>query len=149
MGVVLAGLVLLNFVGADTSLAYVLACLVLLGVGFALFSSPNTNAIMGSVDRSIYGVASAVVSTMRQLGMTISMGVVMMVFAAHLGEAEIRSDNLPAFVTSQRAVFTVCAVLCAVGIFASLARGRLRDGQDGQGDGGATGGQGERFGEGD
>jgi len=127
MGVVLVGLILLNFVGLDTSLPYVLGCLGLLGVGFALFSSPNTNAIMGSVERPIYGVASAVVSTMRQVGMTVSMGIVMMVFAAHLGQAEISSRNLGAFVATMRTVFTVCAVLCFAGIFASLARGKARD----------------------
>jgi len=126
MGVVLVGLILLNFVGLDTSIPYVLGCLALLGVGFALFSSPNTNAIMGSVERQMYGVASAVVSTMRQVGMTVSMGLVMIVFAAHLGQAEISSRNLPAFVASMRTVFTVCALLCFVGIFASLARGKLR-----------------------
>jgi EmrB/QacA subfamily drug resistance transporter len=127
MGVVLVGLILLNFVGMETSLPWILGCLVLLGVGFALFSSPNTNAIMGSVQRPMYGVASAVVSTMRQVGMTVSMGVVMIVFAAHLGQAEISAGNLPAFVTSMRIVFTVCAVLCFAGIFASLARGKARD----------------------
>lgn len=127
MGVVLVGIILLNFIGVDTSLLYILGCLVLLGVGFALFSSPNTNAIMGAVDRSIYGVASAVVSTMRQMGMTLSMGIVMMVFAVHLGQAEIGDHNRDAFVTSIRTIFTVCAVLCFAGIFASLARGKLRD----------------------
>jgi len=39
--------------------------LILLGFGFALFSSPNTNAIMSSVEKKFYGVASGTLGTMR------------------------------------------------------------------------------------
>jgi len=122
----LVGLILLTLVGADTSMTFVLTCLIVLGLGFGLFSSPNTNAIMGSVDKRIYGVASAVVSTMRQVGMMFSMGLVMMVFAMYLGQAQVSSSNAPQFLHSMRVTFTACAVMCFIGIFASLARGRSR-----------------------
>ena len=46
-GTALAPLALLNI---NTSIIYILICLLVLGGGLALFSSPNTNAIMGSVD---------------------------------------------------------------------------------------------------
>ena len=125
MAFTLIGLVLLIFLDQDTSLYYIIGCLIFLGFGFALFSSPNTNAIMGSVDRRIYGVASAMVGTMRQLGMMFSMGVVMMILALYLGQAEIQSNNIPAFITSMKTAFSVFAVLCFGGIFASLARGKM------------------------
>jgi hypothetical protein len=98
---------------------------------FALFVSPNTNAIMSSVSRRIYGVAGAMVGTMRQLGMMFSMGIVMMILALHLGQAEIGPENAEDFVGSMRTTFTVFAVLCLGGIFASLARGRVNRGEPG------------------
>jgi MFS family permease len=125
MSLTFIGLVLLNFVGRDTSIYFILGCLVFLGFGFALFSSPNTNAIMSSVDRRIYGVASAVVGTMRQLGMMFSMGIVMMILALQLGQAEIETANLDTFIGSMKTAFTVFAVMCFGGIFASLARGKM------------------------
>ena len=121
----LIGLVLLIFLGEQTSLYYIIGCLIFLGFGFALFSSPNTNAIMGSVERRMYGVASAIVGTMRQLGMMFSMGVVMMILALRLGQAEIQSDNAAEFILSMKTAFGVFAVLCFGGIFASLARGKM------------------------
>ncbi len=128
MGITFIGLVLLNFITQEISIYYILGCLTFLGFGFALFSSPNTNAIMSSVERRTYGVASAVVGTMRQLGMMFSMGIVMMILALHLGQAEIGSANIGDFVGSMKTAFTVFAVMCFGGIFASLARGKMNRG---------------------
>lgn len=125
MSLTLVGLVLLAFVTAGISIYYVGGCLVFLGLGFALFVSPNTNAIMSSVDRRVYGVAGAMVGTMRQLGMMFSMGIVMMILALHLGQAGIEPENAHNFISSMRTSFSVFAVLCLGGIFASLARGKV------------------------
>ncbi len=120
------GLILLAFLDDVTSLFYIRAVLVLLGIGFALFSSPNTNAVMSSVDRKLYGFASATVSTFRLVGMTLSMGIVMLLIGVYVGEAELIAENQGQFLTVLRVSFTVFAGLCTLGIFASLARGRLR-----------------------
>jgi len=71
--------------------------------------SPNTKAIMNSVERRAYGVASAVVGTMRQVGMTFSMGIVMMLLTLHLGQVTIEAGNAAAFVGSMHTAFTVFA----------------------------------------
>jgi len=126
MGITFIGLVLLHFVDRATSLYYILGCLMFLGFGFALFSSPNTNAVMSSVNRRVYGVASAVLGTMRQLGMMFSMGIVMMILALELGQAEIEAENIGSFIDSMKAAFTVFAAMCFGGIFASLARGKMK-----------------------
>jgi len=65
MALTTAGLLMLIFVSGDVSLGYILASLAVLGLGFAFFSSPNTNAVMCSVDRKFYGVASGTLGTMR------------------------------------------------------------------------------------
>jgi EmrB/QacA subfamily drug resistance transporter len=125
MGLTFAGLVLLVFVSRLISIYYIAGCMVFLGFGFALFVSPNTNAIMGSIDRRMYGVGSAVVGTMRQTGMMFSMGIVMMILALDLGNTEIGPENVDAFIGSMKTSFTVFAALCLGGVFASLARGRV------------------------
>ncbi len=58
MGLTAVGLALLTLLTAATPMTWIVASLVLLGFGFALFSSPNTHAVMSSVDRSLYGLAS-------------------------------------------------------------------------------------------
>jgi EmrB/QacA subfamily drug resistance transporter len=126
MGFTAGGLVLFTFLDAGTHRGLIIAGLVLLGFGFALFSSPNTNAVMSSIDRKFYGVASAMLGTMRLTGQMMSMGIAMLIFALHIGNARITPEYYPLFLQSVRTAFTVFAVLCFGGIFASLARGKMR-----------------------
>ena len=49
MGVTCIGLLPMLFLSPDTPIGFILANLLLLGLGFALFSSPNTNAVMSAV----------------------------------------------------------------------------------------------------
>ncbi len=121
-----AGLGMLVPVGPETSLAYIIACLVVLGFGFALFASPNTNAVMSSVESRQYGVASGTLGTMRLVGQMLSMGITMLVFALLVGHVKIGQENYPQFLESMRLVFGIFTALCAAGVFASLARGRIR-----------------------
>jgi EmrB/QacA subfamily drug resistance transporter len=126
MGLTTIGLVLLTFLNQNTTTAFILVSLIILGFGFALFSSPNTNAIMSSVDKRFYGVASATLATMRTIGMTFSMGIAMVLFAIFIGRVEILPEFYPAFVKASKVAFIIFAVLCFGGIFASLARGKIR-----------------------
>lgn len=126
MGMTAAGLLMLTFLVPDTSLGLILAALLLLGLGFALFSSPNTNAVMGAVEKRYYGVASGILGTMRLVGQMLSMGLVMLIFALYLGKAHIRPANYHLFLAGVRTAFAVFGVLCALGVFASLARGNVR-----------------------
>jgi EmrB/QacA subfamily drug resistance transporter len=125
MALTLVGLGMLAFLNAQTALLYIVTCLMILGIGFALFSSPNTNAIMSSVERRHIGIAGAMIGTMRQVGMVLSMGIVMIVLALGLGNTEINASNQDAFVHGMRIAFIVFAFMCLGGIFASLARGKL------------------------
>jgi EmrB/QacA subfamily drug resistance transporter len=122
-----AGLAWLSLVSAATSLAHVGAALFVLGVGFGLFSSPNTNAIMGSVAPRQYGLASAMVGTMRMLGQMTSMGAATLVIAMVIGRQPIGAANQEAFLGGARGLLAGFAALSALGIFASLARGNVHD----------------------
>jgi len=126
MGLTTIGLGLLTFLDQNTAIAFILASLIVLGFGFALFSSPNTNAVMSSVEARSYGVASATVATMRQIGMMLSIGIAMLIFAIYIGRVEITPEYYPVFVKSLKIAFVIFTTLCFGGIFASLARGKMR-----------------------
>ena len=113
------------FLGKETPLTYVAGGLALLGVGLALFTSPNTNAIMGSVERKFYGVASSTVGTMRLTGQMLSTGVAMTLFAINLGGSQIVPELYPLLLSSVKTTFTIFFVVCIPGIAASMVRGRL------------------------
>jgi EmrB/QacA subfamily drug resistance transporter len=130
MGLTVVGLATLTGLSETSSVGGIVISLVILGVGFALFSSPNTNAIMSSVEQRYYGVASGVVGTMRLVGQMVSMGIVMLVFALLIGEAQITPDQYPRFLTSVRTDFLILSVLSVFGVAASLVRGRLRPDSD-------------------
>lgn len=126
MALTAAGLLYFSFIDADTTIAVIILGLVIVGLGLALFSSPNTNAIMSSVENKYYGVSSAILSTMRMVGNILSMGIVTVMFAVFIGRVEITPEYYAAFLDSMKVTFVIFALLCFLGIFTSLARGRLR-----------------------
>jgi EmrB/QacA subfamily drug resistance transporter len=124
MALTTAGLAMLAFLGSDTGLYFILVSLVILGLGFGFFSSPNTNAVMCSVESKFYGVASGMLGTMRLTGQALSMGIVLLLFASYIGRVQITPEYYPLFLKSMKTAFSISAVLCFAGIFASIARGR-------------------------
>jgi MFS family permease len=124
MALTAVGLFLLIFLTETTPIPYLVFVLLMLGAGFGLFSSPNTNAIMSSVEKRYYGVASGMNGTMRLLGQMLSMGIAMMIFALVIGPVEITPEYYPEFVLSLHYAFILFTVLCLIGIFASLVRGK-------------------------
>jgi hypothetical protein len=123
MGIISVGLVFLCFLESNTGNGFLIASLVIVGLGFGTFSSPNTNSVMGSVEKKYLGIAAATVSTMRVLGQIFSMAIATMVFYIFLGNSKISVNNLAQFMQSARVLFIIFAVLCFLGIFISLSRG--------------------------
>ncbi len=125
MAITAFALFLFSMLTEETPLEFVVGNLILLGLGFGLFSSPNTNAVMSSVDRKFYGIASATLATMRVIGQAFSMGMVTLIFALMIGKSRI-PEVMPDFIVAVRVSFMISAVLCIIGVFASLARGKVR-----------------------
>jgi MFS family permease len=120
------GLFLFSFLNEETTMEYIIASLIIIGFGFALFSSPNTNAVMSSVEKKFYGVASATLGTMRLTGQMLSTGIATLILTIYVGNVRIAHENYSLFLISEKAAFIVFAALCFAGIFASLARGKVR-----------------------
>lgn len=127
MASLLIGLLFLSFLKETTGTYLIVLNLLFLGFGFALFVSPNTNAIMSAVDKKFYGVASGTLATMRVVGQTLSMGVVMFMFAHYMGEAQITPEYHEKFLRSMQVIFLIFACLSFLGIFASMARGKIHN----------------------
>jgi len=121
-----AGLFAFAWLGQGSSLGFIVAALVLVGFGFAFFSSPNTNAIMGSVEKKHYGVAASTLGTMRIVGQMMSMAIATLVFSVFIGKVRITPAVYPLFLASMKVSFVIFFVLCCCGVFFSLARGRVR-----------------------
>jgi MFS family permease len=121
MAITTFGLFLFSFLNNNTEIWFIILGLVVLGAGFGLFSSPNTNAIMGSVERRLLGIASATVSTMRLIGQTLSMGIAILIFSLFIGRVVIVPDFYDELLFSIQIAFIAFTVLCFAGIFVSLA----------------------------
>ena len=126
MALITIGLVIFIFLNEKTPFELIVGNLVLMGFGFALFSSPNTNAVMSSAPKTAYGVASATLSTMREVGIVLSLGIAMLMFTLYIGRVQITPEYYPLFQQSMKTAFINFAILCFGGIFASLARGKVR-----------------------
>jgi len=126
MAITTTGLFLLIFLSAITPLWYLIVSLVIIGIGYGLFTSPNTNAVMSSVEQKVYGVANGIIGTVRLLGQILSMGIATMIFSIIIGHVIITPDYYPQFMTSLSVAFTFFTVFCFFGIFASLVRGKIR-----------------------
>jgi EmrB/QacA subfamily drug resistance transporter len=123
--VVLIGILLLFAATFNEGMISIIIALALLGLGFAFFVSPNTNAIMSSVDKKYYGIAAATQATTRQVGVTFSISIIMLLFSLFLGKAQITPEYYPVFVQSIQIAFIVFVGLGVLSIVFSIARGRV------------------------
>lgn len=132
-GLVTAGLLSLSTVGPDTPMLLVMARLALLGIGSALFQSPNSSVIMSSVPRSALGTASASVATGRNIGNSIGLAmagtILVAVASTAAGVSGVRADQLPpdALLKGIRTAFFVGGCVSLLAVIASLLRGAIAE----------------------
>lgn len=125
MGISALGLFFFIFLDPQTPILLIVLNMAFIGVGFALFASPNNNAIMGSVERSLYGVASSLMNNMRLLGQSISMAIVSLVMSILMQNLAIGDPGyIEKLLVSNRIIFMIFAILCGLGVAASLVRGK-------------------------
>jgi EmrB/QacA subfamily drug resistance transporter len=137
LGIACIGLVLLSRIGATTPILYLVASLIVVGVGQGLFQAPNTRAIMGAAPPSEQGAASGTLATARVLGQSLSVALAGAVFVGLGGAAAgtslmVDRGTLSAnrvtvleqnFVTAIGVAFLLCAAVAAIGVVTSIARG--------------------------
>lgn len=122
MAISVVGLMMMAFLTLGSSNAYILTALGTLGFGFGLFSSPNTNVVMSSVENRHYGVASATLATMRNLGMMFSMAIASLAVHVFIGNRPLGDPTMSNFMQSSKVIFLLFSLLCTVGVFISMKR---------------------------
>lgn len=122
MAICAAGLGFAAVLGQDAGIWQVLVVLVIMGVGFAVFSTPNMATVMGSVGPRHYGIASSLVATMRSIGMLTAMTITTLLLSMFMGNAGVSTATAPGFLKTMHTAFMIFALLSLVGIVFSMAR---------------------------
>lgn len=135
-----AGLLMFSGFDADTPLRYVAITLVVAAIGTGLFSTPNTSAMMGAVSDKQRAVASGILSTNRNIGMSVGVALSTTLFAYFQHRYASLANPNAVFAASYKPVAYVAAGLALVGLVFCLLRAELPgpheyvppDGADGQ-----------------
>lgn len=122
MLILVVGLIGLTMLTATTPIWMLISMMLFLGCGFGIFSAPNTNVIMSSVDSHHYSQASATAGTMRLTGQAFSMGMAGMAISFTMGNREIVPELFPNLMSAMRITFLIFIVFCLIGVFFSSVR---------------------------
>ncbi|HOK38927.1 MAG TPA: MFS transporter [Bacteroidales bacterium] len=119
------GLLGFSFLTETSSIFFIIALLVIVGFGIALFSSPNMNTIMSSVSKQYYGQASGTAATMRVLGQIFSMSIVAIFFVVFFGKTAVNQIENEIFLRAEKFIFLILSFICIIGMILSFYRGKL------------------------
>ncbi len=131
------GLLLISQLNAQSSVWDIIWRLIVTGFGQALFQSPNNSALMGAAPKGQQGSASGFLATGRVVGQSLSVALAGAIFTSlggatagsilvthnALSTAQVSSLQ-QTFSSSFQVTFIVCASIAAIGILASLVRGK-------------------------
>ncbi|QBD75454.1 MFS transporter [Ktedonosporobacter rubrisoli] len=81
-----AGCIMVAFLQRQSGLVFVIAAMVVMGLGFGLANTANTVAVQVAAPRSLVGVASASTQFVRLLGSTVGIGVMGSVLNAQIAQ---------------------------------------------------------------
>jgi EmrB/QacA subfamily drug resistance transporter len=134
MLVVTVGLYLFSQLNATSSAFEIISRLTLVGIGFGIFSSPNTSAVMGSVKPAKLGVAAGTLGTMRFMGQSVGLALLGMVMATTLPPKTLLAlftglsvqDTVATaqFVQGMKTFFLISSIIGTLATLTSMVRGK-------------------------
>ena len=110
------------FLSSDTPVYFIVANLVLCGIGFGLFAPPNSNAVMGAVEKSMYGMAASAIGSMRMIGQSMSMAIAALILSGYVGSVQMSLAPPHLLLTGIRVAFAVFGCVCLLGTIAAWQR---------------------------
>lgn len=116
--------ILCTFITASSPLWVLYLVLVLSGIGFAMFSSPNMLIIMNSVNRELYSIASSLAAGMRTMGMVLSMVIVTVVLAVKMGDMPVSKETAHTFVDVMQISFLLFAILSIFSLILAIKKSK-------------------------
>ncbi len=117
---------LLQTIGPTTSLSLISTGLITLGIGFGLFTTPNNNAALSSMDKGRLGIGSALLNLARVSGNMLGTGTVLLLVSLFIGHNKIESDKFPALLTVVHLALGMSCFLSICGSWFSYSRGQIR-----------------------
>ncbi len=129
--IVMGGLFSLATLQIDTPVWAVALRLSIIGIGTSIFMAPNTSTLMGSVDRSMLGTASAATATSRNIGnavgLAMSGAILVGVGSAAAGISGLDPADLPpaAMLDGIRVAFLAAGAGTILAVIATLFAGTL------------------------
>jgi len=130
-------LFLLSRLSAESGISDILLRLAILGIASGMFQSPNNSQIMGAVPRNTLGTASAMLATVRQIGLSTGFAIIGGVFASsqlsyatRLIEESLSPANVPSISTvlASQDGLIIAMSICSIGILTSFIQGRRQAG---------------------
>lgn len=119
-GINAIGMFMLVLLSPDSSLALVIASLVLNGLGLALVMPAVVKWALLQVRREEYGVVTGLSETARLSGIGISNAVVIVLFSLIMGTAAVSPETIPQFIGAARACVIVYGVIGITGMAIGL-----------------------------
>ena len=128
-----AWLVMANSLSQDTSIGLIIPMLMLQSLGTGMFNTPNSSSILSAVDRSSYGVVSALTQLVRNSANVTSIAVATTVIVATMGSRGVDPSLdavdavsplvADAFMAGLRLSFWLMAGILLLGVVLSIIRG--------------------------
>lgn len=134
----IAALIFLVLLTPSTPYIVLAFALALMGLGGALFWSPNTSTAMGAAPRNRLGVASATLNTIRNVGMVFSFALALAVAAASMPPVlvseiflgtvvHLQASIATAFTSAMSHAFLASIFICLVALgFSAVRENKLR-----------------------
>ena len=113
----------LQLIDVDTSIYLIGTALILLGIGIGLFTAPNNNAALSSVNQSKLGIASAILNLARVNGSMIGTSVMLLLVSVIIGDAQIKPEQNLELLAVIRWSLGVSCLLAMFGAYFSYVRG--------------------------
>lgn len=136
-GLIVIGQFFIASLGVDSSIPRIILPLLLIGLGWAIFNSPNQSAILGSVPRDKVGTASGMNTTTARTGgaMGVALSATLFTYglaAAGLTRAQVESpqswgDAPELFVRSFNHTVHIVNIVTLLSVFFSAVRGRRQE----------------------
>ncbi|MDO5848822.1 MAG: MFS transporter [Methanobrevibacter sp.] len=125
--IVLISMIMITLIFKNTPLDYIILAMVIYGVGYGLFASPNTKVIMSSLPSKYNDYASSAVSTSKYVGKTLSLALFTVIFAIVMGNVVISSTNYGLLILSSQITCGICTVFCFISFVATVVGYRSKN----------------------
>lgn len=113
-------------IDADTSLYFFSGCLICLGIGFGMFTTPNNNAALSSVEKDKLSIASALLNLSRTMGNMVGTAMMLLLVAVIIGDAKIEPSQYNSLLQVIRLALGLSCLYTICGAYFSYTRGNIR-----------------------